>query len=103
VLLSSTKAGGGINHAGAFNIVAVTDQQSDRSQIWSTWIVGAPNVFGTVGVDTPTRLFVAAVSGVAPAVVKDLNFDGQFDQEDLELMGFQVVSQARIVDFVIKG
>jgi hypothetical protein len=75
VLLSSTKAGAGINHANAFNIVAVTDQRADRAQIWSTWIIGAPNAFGTVGVDTPTRLFVAAVRGTAPAVVQDLNFD----------------------------
>src|SRR5262245_24733474 len=103
VLLSSTKAGGGINHAGAFNITAVTDQRSDRAQIWSTWIIGAPNVFGTVGVDTPSRLLVCAVRGTAPAVVQDLNFDGRFDEEDLELMGFEIVSQVRKVDFVIKG
>ena len=103
VLLSSTKAGGGINHAGSFNLVAVTDQRSDRAQIWSTWIIGAPNVFGTPGVDTPSRLFVAAVNGVAPAVVKDLNLDGQFDEEDLSLMGFEIISQVRKVDFVIKG
>jgi hypothetical protein len=103
VLLSSTKAGAGINHANAFNIVAVTDQRADRAQIWSTWIIGAPNAFGTVGVDTPTRLFVAAVRGTAPAVVQDLNFDGQLDEKDLELMNFEVVSQARTVDFIIKG
>jgi len=103
VLLSSTKAGGGINHAGSFNLVAVTDQRSDRAQIWSTWIIGAPNAFGTPGVDTPSRLFVAAVNGVAPAVVNDLNLDGQFDEEDLALMGFEIVSEVRKVDFVIKG
>jgi len=103
VLLSSTKAGAGINHAGSFNLVAVTDQRSDRAQIWSTWIIGAPNVFGTPGVDTPSRLFVAAVNGVAPAVVRDLNLDGQFDEEDLALMGFEIISQVRTVDFVIKG
>ena len=103
VLLSSTKAGAGINHANAFNIVAVTDQRADRAQIWSTWIIGAPNAFGTVGVDTPSRLFVAAVRGTAPAVVKDMNFDGEFDEKDLELMNFDVVSQARTVDFIIKG
>ena len=103
VLLSSTKAGAGINHAGSFNLVAVTDQRSDRAQIWSTWIIGAPNVFATPGVDTPSRLFVAAVNGVAPAVVRDLNLDGQFDEEDLALMGFEIISQVRTVDFVIKG
>ena len=103
VLLSSTKAGAGINHAGSFNLVAVTDQRADRAQIWTTWIIGAPNAFGTVGVDTPSRLFVAAVSGTAPAVVNDLNFDGQFDEEDLELMGFRIISQVRKVDFIIKG
>src|SRR6185295_4184142 len=103
VLLSSTKAGAGINHAGSFNLVAVTDQRSDRAQIWSTWIIGAPNVFGTPGVDTPSRLFVAAVNGVAPAVVRDLNLDGQFDEEDLALMGFEIISQVRTVDFVITG
>jgi hypothetical protein len=103
VLLSSTKAGAGINHAGSFNLVAVTDQRSDRAQIWSTWIIGAPNAFGTVGIDTPTRLLVAAVRGTAPAVVKDMNLDGKFDEEDLEMMGFEIVSQVRTVDFVIKG
>jgi hypothetical protein len=103
VLVSSTKAGGGINHAGSFNIVAVTDQRADRAEIWSTWIIGAPNAFGTVGIDTPSRLLVAAVNGPAPAVVKDMNLDGQFDEEDLELMGFEIVSPVRKVDFVIKG
>src|SRR5262249_32183854 len=103
VLLSSTKAGGGINHAGAFNITAVTDQASDRAQIWTTWIIGAANAFGTVGVDTRSRLLVCAVRGTAPAVVQDLNFDGKFDEKDLQLMGFEIVSQVRKVDFVIKG
>jgi hypothetical protein len=54
-------------------------------------------------IEQKSRLFVAAVSGVAPAVVKDLNLDGQFNEEDLSLMGFEIISQVRIVDFVIKG
>ena len=30
-------------------------------------------------------------------------FDGQLDEKDLELMNFEVVSEARTVDFIIKG
>src|SRR5262249_62391108 len=90
VLLSSSRAGvgPGQNVANDFTIATITDRRRDRTEVWSTWIVGAPNVFGTPGQNTPSRLFVAVVGGLAPDVVVDLDQNGVFDQSDLQLMGF---------------
>jgi hypothetical protein len=63
----------------------------------------APNVFGTAGQNTRSRLFVAVVRGTAPAVVQDLDGNGVFDETDLELMGFDIISQVVTRDFVITG
>lgn len=105
VLLSSTRigAGPGQNVANLFNIVAVTNQTRHETEIWSTWIVGAPNAFGAVRELTRSRLLVAIVAGPAPNVVVDRNGDGVFDEVDLELMGYNVISNARTVDFIVNG
>jgi len=105
VLLSSTKigAGPGQNVANLFNINAVTNQSADGTEIWSTWIVGAPNSFGTVGEKTPSRLFVAVVEGTAPNVVTDINGDGEINKKDLMMMGYKVISNTPKVDFVVNG
>jgi hypothetical protein len=106
VMLSSTRigAGAGQNLADLFNIVAVTNQRdSDKTDIWSTWIIGAKNAFGLESVLTPTRLFVAVVDGTAPNVVTDVNGDGTFDEDDLEAMGFHVISNVKKIDFTING
>ena len=105
VLLSSSRAGAGAgqNLANDFNITTITDRRTDRTEIWSTWIVGAANVFGTVGQNTRSRLFVAVVGGTAPDVVVDLDQNGIFDEKDLELMGVDVISNVVKRDFTING
>ena len=105
VLLSSSRVGvgAGQNLANLFNIVAVTNQTPSETDIWSTWIIGAPNVFGTAGQLTRTRLFVAVVDGAAPNVVADRDGNGVFDEKDLALMGFHVISNVRKIDFTING
>jgi len=105
VLLSSSKVGvgAGQNVANDFTITTITDRRSDRTEIWSTWIVGAANAFGTVGVNTPSRLLVAVVHGTAPDVVLDMDQNGIIDEKDLELMGVEVISNIVKRDFTING
>jgi len=105
VLLSTSKpgAGPGQNLANLFNIVAVTDRTEDETEIWATWIIGAPNLFGNMNEMTESRLLVAIVSGNAPDVVMDMNMDGEFDKKDLHMMGLDVISNVRKVDFIVNG
>ncbi|HJZ74295.1 MAG TPA: hypothetical protein VKE51_21305 [Vicinamibacterales bacterium] len=105
VLLSSSRAGvgPGQNVANDFTIATTTDRRKDRTEVWSTWMVGAPNVFGTPGQNTPSRLFVAIVRGCAPDTVVDMDENGIFDEKDLELMGFDVISNVVKRDFMING
>lgn len=105
VLLSTTAigAGPGQNLANLFNIVAVTNQTEEQTEIWATWIIGAQNAFGAVGQLARSRLFVAIVEGAAPNVVQDLDGNGVFDEKDLRLMGFNVIFNVRKIDFIING
>ena len=105
VLLSSTTIGAGAsqNVSNLFNIIAVTNRTPTNTEIWATWIVGAKNAFGVEGQMTPSRLFVTVVEGVAPDIVMDLNGDGKYDANDLQLMGYKVISKSRNVDFVVNG
>jgi hypothetical protein len=105
VLLSSTLigAGPGQNVANLFNINTVTNQDKYGTEIWSTWIIGAPNSFGKVGEQTPSRLFVAVVEGIAPNVVQDMDGNGVLNQKDLKLMGYKVISNSPRVDFTVNG
>lgn len=105
VLLSSSTVGvgRGQNLANLFTIVAVTNQKDDQTDIWTTWIIGAKNSFGVEGQLTPSRLFVAVVEGTAPDVVLDKDRNGVFDEKDLKLMGFKVISNVRKVDFIVNG
>jgi len=105
VLLSSTivGAGPGQNVANLFNINTVTNQDVSGTEIWSTWIVGAPNAFGRAGEHTPSRLFLAVVEGTAPDVVMDMDGNGKFNKKDLRLMGHNVISNTPQVDFVVNG
>jgi hypothetical protein len=105
VLVSSAKAGAGQNLANLFNIIGVTDRDEadrDDTEIWATWIIGAAN-FGDNGTLTESRLFVAVVDGLAPNVVIDKNGDGIFDEKDLELMGFDVISDVVKRHFIVNG
>src|SRR3954451_15567851 len=45
-VLSTAKAGPGKNLAGLFDVVGVTDQSADKTQLWATWQAAKPN-FGT--------------------------------------------------------
>lgn len=96
--------GPGKNLANLFNIVGVTNRKDyDDTDIWTTWSIGAANVFGTVGELTPTRLLVAVVAGPAPDDVVDADGNGVFDEKDLKLMGFHVISNVRKIKFVVNG
>lgn len=105
VLLSSTTVGSGPGHnlANLFNINAVTNQDATGTEIWSTWIIGAPNAFGKVGEKTLSHLFVAVVEGEAPDVVIDMDGNGVLDKKDLKLMGYKVISNTPQIDFVVNG
>ena len=105
VLLSSTTlgAGPGQNVANLFNINAVTNQDASGTEIWSTWIIGAPGAFGRVGERTPSRLFLAVVEGTAPDVVIYMDSNGSLDKKDLVLMGYKLISNTPKVDFVVNG
>ena len=93
VLLSTTTvgAGAGQNLANLFNLTGVTDLSDDETELWDTWIVGAPNF----GVNTESTIYVAVVddlngNGVyddAPSVVPDSDLDGDVDEKDLKALG----------------
>jgi len=104
-LLSSTTLGAKAdqNVANLFNINAVTNQDVAGTEIWSTWIIGAPGAFGTVGALTPSHLFLAVVEGTAPDVVIDMDNNGILNRKDLVLMGYKVISNTPKVDFVVNG
>lgn len=106
VLVTSTNigAGPGQNVSNLFNLIGITNREDDdETEVWATWIIGAVGAFGTVGENEEATLFVAVVEGDAPNVVEDLDGDGEFDEDDLELMGFEVISNARQIDFVVNG
>ena len=69
VLLSSTIVGAGScqNIANLFNLTGVTNVTADSTELWDSWIVGAPNF----GVNTESTLYVA--------VAADLNADGIYN------------------------
>jgi hypothetical protein len=104
VLLSTTEigAGPGQNLAGLFNLTGFTDRQEDSTEVWATWIVGAP-LFG----EGESTAYVAIAAdkdknGVfddAPGAVPDADGDGDVDKKDLEAFG--VASNIEEVPFVI--
>ncbi len=93
VLLSTTTvgAGAGQNLANLFNLTGVTDLSDDETELWDTWIVGAPNF----GVNTESTIYVAVVDDLngngifddAPSVVPDSDLDGDVDEKDLKALG----------------
>jgi len=102
VLLSTTTVGAMScqNIANLFNLTGVTDISADGTELWDTWLVGAP----LFGVDTPSRIFVAVASDMngdgiyndAPAVVPDVNGDGMCNAHDLRAVGLASnIAQAR--------
>jgi len=103
VLLSTTTIGAknAQNLANLFNLTGFTNQKT--SEIWDTWIVGAPS-FGK-NVHSVLRVAVAAdknkdgIYNDAPAVVPDANHDGRINAIDLEAYG--VASNIAVVPFEI--
>jgi len=94
IVLVSTTAGGAKscqNVANLFNLTGVTDLSADTTEIWDTWIVGAPNF----GVNTESTVYAAVAADLngdgifndAPAVVPDANGDGICDRKDLKAFG----------------
>jgi hypothetical protein len=112
VVLTSTTSttlagfsGPGTNLAGLFNLTGVTNRTPDETELWDTWLVGAP-VAGA-GVDTVVTVAVVkdlnhdGIYNDAPDVVKDLNGDGRVDYRDLMALG--VASNIVRVPFHISG
>jgi len=47
-------AGSGQNLANLFNLTGVTDMSDNETELWDTWIVGAPNF----GVNTESTIYL---------------------------------------------
>lgn len=111
VLTSTTNStlpgfsGPGTNLANLFNLTGVTDRSKKGTELWDTWIVGAP----IAGQNVNTVLTVAVIDDLnqdgiyndAPNVVTDHNRDGRIDRLDLKALG--VASNIETVRFHING
>lgn len=105
VLLTTTTVGAKScqNVANLFNLTGVTDLQPDATELWDTWIVGAPNF----GVATESRIFVAVAKDLngdgifndAPGVVPDIDGNGVCDSRDLRAYG--IASNIEAAEFYI--
>jgi hypothetical protein len=97
--------GPGTNLANLFNLTGITNRDDKETELWDTWIVGAP----IAGQNVDTTLTLAVVDDLnqdgvfndAPNVVPDLNNDGRVDAQDLDLLG--VASNIVTVPFRING
>ena len=104
VLVATNQAGAGKNVANLFNLTGVTNRTADETEIWDTWIVGAP-VFGR-NVNSTVYVAIAAdkngngILDDAPATVPDANGDGKVDESDLRAFG--VASNIESADFFIR-
>ena len=91
------------NVANLFNLTGVTNREAAKTELWDTWIVGAP-VFG---VNTPSTVYAAIASdkdrdGVfndAPGVLPDADGNGICDEKDLKAFG--LASNIRKASFFI--
>jgi len=93
VLVSTTTVGAMScqNVANLFNLTGVTDLAPTSTEIWDTWIIGAPNF----GVNTESEVLVAVAKdhngdGVfndAPNVLPDADGNGVCDKKDLKAFG----------------
>lgn len=107
VLLTTTAVAAGPcqNLANLFNITGVTDLSATETELWDTWIIGAPNF----GVDTESTIFVAVADDLngdgifndAPDVVTDV--DGNGICNVLDLKAFGVASNIERTRFFING
>jgi hypothetical protein len=84
-------SGPGTNLAGLFNLTGVTNRDRHETELWDTWLVGAP----VAGKGVDTVLTVAVVKDLnhdgiyndAPDVVTDRNGDGRVNYRDLKAIG----------------
>jgi len=94
IVLVDTTLGGAKscqNIANLFNLTGVTDIKDDSTELWDTWLVGAPNF----GVNTESNILVAVAADLnndgifndAPAAIPDANADGVCDKRDLKAFG----------------
>ena len=98
-------SGPGTNLANLFNLTGITNRDDKETELWDTWIVGAP----IAGQNVNTTLTVAVVDDLnqdgifndAPNVISDLNNDGRIDADDLKQLG--VASNIVTVPFRING
>ena len=98
-------SGPGTNLAGLFNITGVTNRTPEETELWDTWLVGAP----VAGSNVDTTLTVAEVADLdhdgkyddAPSLVQDMNGDGRVDAKDLKILG--VASNIVKIPFHISG
>jgi len=98
-------SGPGTNLANLFNLTGITNRTADKTEIWDTWIVGAP----IAGKDVDTTVTVAVIADLngngvyddAPSVVTDMNGDGVVDAKDLKMIG--VASNIKTVTFHLNG
>lgn len=93
VLLSTTTVGAMScqNIANLFNLTGVSDMTAESTELWDTWLVGAP----LFGVNTESKILVAVAADLnndgiyndAPSAVPDANGDGSCDGRDLRAVG----------------
>ena len=107
VLLSTTTVGVGSCHnlANLFNVTGVTDLSAGETELWDTWIIGAPNF----GVDTESTIYVAVADDLngdgiyndAPNIVPDVDGNGVCNKHDLKQLG--LASKVEKSNFYING
>lgn len=93
VLVNTASIGAGScqNVANLFNLTGVTNVDDSETEIWDTWIVGAP----LFGVHTESKVLVAVVADLdqdgvyndAPDVIADADGDGMCTKRDLKMLG----------------
>lgn len=98
-------SGPGTNLANLFNLSGITNRTPRETELWDTWIVGAPiagqNVNATLTVAVVDDLNHDGIYNDAPNVVTDVNKDGRIDAKDLQALG--VASNIVTVPFRING
>ena len=98
-------SGPGTNLANLFNLSGITNRNAHETELWDTWIVGAPiagqNVNSTLTVAVGDDLKHDGIENDAPNGVNDGNHDGRVDAKDLKALG--VASNIVTVPFRING
>ena len=87
------------------NLSGITNRTADETELWDTWIVGAPiagqNVSSVLTVAVIDDLDHNGVYDDAPDVIADVNHDGRINAADLHAIG--VASNVVTIPFRING